>query len=248
MDKPVYKYSIHWDETVYTVSRKKNVYTYRWLGFCSIEEREIVVEDDILPAILDSQNVVKLTASQFDNELFDRISNDNQYKLDVRVCKSQSDSPTILFHILKCARFQNDYYLYAERLIDMPRIIDWKYDVNWHYHDLDKSATMEIMLLGNDGFPTGEWIAFDIRTPIYAIPHQCHLPLFSHSNYDVYWTDLSLDSNNAGIMLRPQYNEITTRVQWDLRTGNSTEFYNYTLVLDSVREYILKIQKTGWKG
>lgn len=250
MNKPVFNKPECWDKAIYVVSRKKNKLMYRWANSFSAFEYEEERNDGESPAFFkEFDAAVKLTVKQFNDEMFDRTTNWNQYKADVQDYKSHSEHGITVFDMISGVRYEWDYYMHSSQVPDMPNIVDWEYpnQIQWHYFDLDKPATIQIMLIGSNGFPTGEWITVDIKTPVYRTEHKPETPFFYHHHQDIYWCGDKHGSDSAWIAVRPLYDDVITRVQWDVKIGDEVAMLGYLRMIDSFKDHLLKIKKSGGK-
>jgi hypothetical protein len=231
MNKPVFEETTYWNEKVYMVSRKKDTYTVRRLEPKSFDALEETLSDFSEP----NEFGIKLTKNQFENEVFDRINAVNTYLAECKWYKiGESTSPTV-FNMIKrdfaSLRHSLDWYLGESR------VVDFKYDVDWRFDDLDAPATAQIMLLGEDGFPTGEWLTVDIKTVLTKAKHNSSTPIFSHSQRDIYWHNDNEIGNNAYITVAPRDNNVVSCIQWNCAL---TEVNEYLSVLESFTLYLRK--------
>jgi hypothetical protein len=238
IEKPVFVESPYWNEEVYTVSRKKDIYTIRRLEPKSFDVIEETLSDFSEPNAFGK----KLTSNQFNGEVFDRMNAVNAYLSECKWYKAgELNSPTV-FTMLKgdfgSSRKLFDWYTPSSR------IVDFKYDIDWGFDDLDAPATVQIMLLGEDGFPTGEWLTVDIKTVLVKAEHNPALPIFSHSTCTIYWT--SNDDKGNFAYIDSYCGELISRVQWNCPLGETDEYLSVLRSFDMyLRKFVQYIKTHG---
>lgn len=231
--KPVFEESPHYNSGVYNISRKGDVYTYRYTlarNTNSVVETHAISE---MPSVGDG--MVKLSLTDYDAEVNARNYNQNAYRSFVREYKSPSkaDAHKSLMRALSHNR-DFDYYYDGKRIV----ITQYSDQVDWHYDDLDAPATANVMFC-HDMLPSGEWVMMDVKTEIIVREHDHALPHFDYSNYVLYWQESEVGSNSAWVTYAPTQwrKQLLTRVQWDMDFDNAKSAHIYITVMQATVDY-----------
>lgn len=232
VDKPTINKTPYWDDCVYSIQKKRGMYYLEYIAphSCCLVKKERVSElpNDIYQelGVESDAPLVHLSPSEIQEELSSRVYENDYYSAELKKYKLQT-YPIELISLSFYELSRNYTYFYYGEQIAIHR-----FRINWNLEDYS-DATTEIMMFGEDGLPSGEYITVPIKEGFTVKPREVYEPIYDNSNYDLYWHgDTMLNSRNAGIYMFD--GEMSSYISWN---QEADETDSYIKVLESIKSH-----------